>query len=501
MHTLLVITTALFCVHSGAANIITNYGEGDIRLADGPNPFQGRLEIYHDESWGTVCSDGWNENNAQVVCRQLGFLGGVLLDNVVNKYPVPSNISIHLSNVVCDGLEPALTECQYNGWSVNGCNHEQDVNVYCKVHSYRGCFVSEFPNYALTGKEVGMTDPLKLERCMELCDGYDFMGVEGGDSCFCGNVADDYTRYGEVVASECTLPCEGDSKQFCGGISRIAIYERNCLPTSASSGVLLSPNFPGQYSMDDQCEQQINLSMNAKTHVTFHLFALTGDDALTLSDELGDIVTYTASNPPLMRSVIEIDTLNVEFVSSSTSSGGDGYVITYSGVLKCPSSIKFANGSLLMEDLQFYYEGDTALVMCDDGFVPLQEDLVCTEDGEWFPVPSCVEVIPGDLPDEPDNGSGNFEPILLMCVVLVAILGIAFFMVFMGVICSGKRQSSDKTPLENVDTPSGSDNSDSLVDRDMFDGTQGNDNPQVEIEDDDAVSTTEEEGQYLSNIY
>lgn len=47
---------------------------GDIRLEGGSNILEGRVEVFtEDLLWATVCDDGWGEEDATVVCRQLGF--------------------------------------------------------------------------------------------------------------------------------------------------------------------------------------------------------------------------------------------------------------------------------------------------------------------------------------------------------------------------------------------------------------------------------------------
>ena len=51
----------------------TSCGDGDVRLRDGFDPSNGRVEYCRHRTWGTVCSNGWDDNGARVVCRQLGY--------------------------------------------------------------------------------------------------------------------------------------------------------------------------------------------------------------------------------------------------------------------------------------------------------------------------------------------------------------------------------------------------------------------------------------------
>ena len=65
--------SAVYCV-VGAPCSTT----GDIRLVGGVDEFQGRVEVCSDAGiYSTVCSAGWDNRDAQVVCRQLGFNGRI----------------------------------------------------------------------------------------------------------------------------------------------------------------------------------------------------------------------------------------------------------------------------------------------------------------------------------------------------------------------------------------------------------------------------------------
>ncbi|XP_074128215.1 scavenger receptor cysteine-rich type 1 protein M130 isoform X5 [Sminthopsis crassicaudata] len=116
------------CTHSQDAQV-TCTGEEDLelRLADGSNRCEGRVEIKVKGQWGTVCDDSWGNTEASTVCRQLGC-GSVLhfLGDTKN-----GSGPIWLDEVSCHGNESALWNCQHSGWGEHNCHHDEDVFVLC----------------------------------------------------------------------------------------------------------------------------------------------------------------------------------------------------------------------------------------------------------------------------------------------------------------------------------------------------------------------------------
>ena len=96
----------------------------------GGTDFAGRVEVYYNGTWGTVCNNSWNMNDANVVCRQLGFPGAVSAQRGHNCGQGTGKI--WLGNVQCLAFENYLVHCAHNGWGCHRCDHSDDSFVECK---------------------------------------------------------------------------------------------------------------------------------------------------------------------------------------------------------------------------------------------------------------------------------------------------------------------------------------------------------------------------------
>ena len=102
---------------------------GEVRLVGGSGPHEGRVEVLHNSTWGTVCDDGWDLREARVVCHQLAH--GTAVGALRNAaYGVGSG-PIWYDNVRCSGSEANLTQCTHNSLGQTHCGHEQDAGVIC----------------------------------------------------------------------------------------------------------------------------------------------------------------------------------------------------------------------------------------------------------------------------------------------------------------------------------------------------------------------------------
>ena len=103
----------------------------------------GRVEIFYNGQWGTVCDDDWDIYDATVVCRQLGYTKAA---KALQRRDVPDGTGkIWLDDVICTGTERNLASCSHPGWGkYRYCYHFQDVGVDCVSLPTKGKVILAF---------------------------------------------------------------------------------------------------------------------------------------------------------------------------------------------------------------------------------------------------------------------------------------------------------------------------------------------------------------------
>ena len=102
---------------------------GDLRLVGGSTYKEGRVEMYYNSVWGTVCDDDWDYLDARIVCRQLGF--GYYGTALTGSSVTDGSGTIWLDQVRCSGYETHIMSCPRNAVGTHDCSHSEDAGVRC----------------------------------------------------------------------------------------------------------------------------------------------------------------------------------------------------------------------------------------------------------------------------------------------------------------------------------------------------------------------------------
>ncbi len=122
---------------------VTRDEKHGVRLVNGDSNSEGRLEVLHNGEWGSVCDDYFNNIDAQVVCRQLGYTSGMALKEAQFGQGVGT---IWMDNLACDGAETRIQDCGHNGWGEHDCSHSEDVGIRCSGYTERQIGFLAYPS-------------------------------------------------------------------------------------------------------------------------------------------------------------------------------------------------------------------------------------------------------------------------------------------------------------------------------------------------------------------
>ena len=108
------------------------FADLNVRLTGSNLSHEGRVEVYYDNKWGTICDDHWGLREATIVCKMLNFSGAI---NVGSFGPGNESFPIWMDNVKCRGDEQSIAACRHRGWEEHDCSHVEDAGVVCRNDS------------------------------------------------------------------------------------------------------------------------------------------------------------------------------------------------------------------------------------------------------------------------------------------------------------------------------------------------------------------------------
>lgn len=111
----------------------------EMRLVNGGRRCEGRVEVWYNGTWGTVCSEKLYREEAEVICKQLECGPLAYIDYRGWKYGQGSG-PIWIDEMKCSSHESALWQCQFDPWGQHNCDHREDAGVSCKGNTGKSAY-------------------------------------------------------------------------------------------------------------------------------------------------------------------------------------------------------------------------------------------------------------------------------------------------------------------------------------------------------------------------
>ncbi|XP_061197855.1 SCO-spondin-like isoform X2 [Saccostrea echinata] len=249
------------CGHSEDAGVVCSLDEA-VRLVGGNTSLEGRVEIHHEGSWGTICDDGWDNEDAAVICSMLGFSRNNSIAKGGGSFPNGVG-PILLDDVGCTGSERFISQCRHRGWNRHNCQHSEDAGVSCRLKesSVNGCGTADILIVMDDSGSVGSDNFIKMKTFVkDVIRGLNSVLFRFGVITFSGTVTKkfgfaDYVHLPDILSAVDTIAFRsGGSTQTGDALRYVRQSIFNVRRPDAANIVILCTD--GKSTNSDETKQQ-----------------------------------------------------------------------------------------------------------------------------------------------------------------------------------------------------------------------------------------------------
>ena len=221
-----------------------------------------KFDVLASSSDSRVVDGFKNTNDLYDTCATLSSGSGIATTSTTTPTATATSVSTSTSILTSITSSPSTTPINTSSTAATSPSTPKPT---ISGYTYQGCIVDNTSKRVLTGKFTS-TSTTTYASCAAFCSGYNYMGLEYGSECWCGNTYPNPTSL--ASDKDCSFPCSGRASELCGAGDRLTMFKNNVQTPLPSNPSIPGYVYSGCYSDNIQSRILVGKSYRNKTAMT-----------------------------------------------------------------------------------------------------------------------------------------------------------------------------------------------------------------------------------------